>query len=132
MAFIGRKQENEVARNFGKRIRELRQAKNLGQRALAGMVGVSFTYLSRIENENLDFGPYPSEDLICRLAEALDADRDELLVLAKKVPEKIRLRVFQRLDAFAKLAELDDEGLDRMLATMDTPGPSRTKRRKIP
>jgi transcriptional regulator with XRE-family HTH domain len=119
-----------VERKFGKRVRELRRAKNLGQRALAKMVGVSFTYISRIENENLDFGPFPSEDLICRLAEALDTDPDDLLVLAKKVPDKIKRRVFERPDAFAKLADLDDEGLDRVLATMDAPGSTGKKRRK--
>jgi HTH-type transcriptional regulator, competence development regulator len=127
MALPKRKRENEVERKFGMRVRELRRAKNLGQRALAKMVGVSFTYLSRIENENLDFGPYPSEDLICRLADALDADQDELLVLAKKVPEKIRRRVFERLDAFTKLADLDDEGLDRVMAVVDAPAGKRRK-----
>ena len=119
-----------MERKFGKRVRELRLAKNLGQRALAKMVGVSFTYLSRIETENLDFGPYPSEDLICRLADALETDPDELLVLAKKVPEKIRRRVFERLDAFAKLADLDDEGLDRVLAVVDAPGSTGRSKRK--
>jgi transcriptional regulator with XRE-family HTH domain len=104
-----------MQKTFGQRLRELRKARSLGQRALAGQVGVSFTYLSRIETETLDFGPYPSEDLICRLAEALDADPDELLILARKVPERIRKRVFERPDAFRKLAELDDEGLDRVL-----------------
>jgi transcriptional regulator with XRE-family HTH domain len=118
-----------VATTFGQRVRELRRAKNLGQRPLAAMLRVSFTYLSRIENENLDFGPYPSEDLICRLAEALDADPDELLILAKKVPEKIRRRVFERPDAFSKLADLDDEGLDRVLAVLGEPAPARTKRK---
>jgi transcriptional regulator with XRE-family HTH domain len=78
---------------------------------LAGQVGVSFTYLSRIENEKLDFGPYPSEDLICRLAEALEADPDELLILAKKVPEKIRRRVFERPDAFAANLEQHEKSL---------------------
>ena len=49
---------------FGEKIRELRKAKNLGQRDLAAKVKVSFTYISKIENEKLDFGDYPSEDLI--------------------------------------------------------------------
>jgi transcriptional regulator with XRE-family HTH domain len=56
---------------FGERIRGLRREKNLGQRALAGAVGVSFTYISKIENETLDFGDFPSEDLILRLASIL-------------------------------------------------------------
>ncbi len=33
---------------FGEKIKELRKAKNLGQRALAEQVGISFTYLSKI------------------------------------------------------------------------------------
>ena len=62
---------------FGQKVRELRQAKRLNQRALAAKIGVNFTYISRIENENLDFGLYPSEALIVRLAQALDADEHE-------------------------------------------------------
>ena len=66
---------------FGPRIRELRKAKNLSLRALAEAVGVSFTYISKIENEKLDFGDYPGEDLIAKLATALDVEADELLIL---------------------------------------------------
>lgn len=101
---------------FGQRVRDLRRAKNLGQRALAAKVGVSFTYVSRIENENLDFGSYPSEELILKLAKALEADADELLLLAKKIPGDIRQRVLERPEAFRKLAALTDEALDRLVA----------------
>lgn len=114
---------------FGQRVRELRRAKNLGQRALAAKVGVSFTYVSRIENENLDFGPYPSEELIVKIAAALDADADDLMLLAKKIPEPIRQRVLERPDAFRKLAALDDETLDLVLAEADNLGRDRGKRR---
>jgi HTH-type transcriptional regulator, competence development regulator len=101
---------------FGKRLRELRRAKGLSQRALADQVKVNFTYLSRCETGTLDFGQYPSEDLIRRLAAALEADEDELLVLAKKVLPIIRERVFERPEAFSKLARLDDAMLDRVMA----------------
>lgn len=101
---------------FGERIRDLRRAKLMGQRALAEAVGVSFTYISKIENHRLDFGDYPSNELIVKLAESLDADPDELLVLAEKVPEPIRRRVLERPDAFKTLAELDDPTLDKLLA----------------
>lgn len=104
---------------FGQRLRELRRARKFGQRALASKVGVNFTYLSRIENETLDFGPYPSEELIQRLATALEADEDELLILAKKIPEHIRRRVLERPEAFRKLAQLDDEALDRVVAGIE-------------
>src|SRR5690606_16680653 len=77
----GKRQAWEPSMRFGERIRELRKAKNMSLRALGEAVGVSFTYISKIENEKLDFGDYPSEDLIRKLAQALDADEDELLVL---------------------------------------------------
>jgi len=113
---------------FGERIRELRQAKNLVQRTLGEMVGVSFTYVSKIENEKLDFGEYPSEELIRKLADALDGDEDELLILAKKIPERLRKRIFERPETFLKIAELDDKGLKRLLKQIDA---SRASRRKV-
>ncbi len=104
---------------FGQTIRTLRKAKNLTLRDLASKVKVTFTYLSKIENEKLDFGDYPSEAVIRKLAQALDADQDELLLLAGKIPDAIRKRVLQRPDVFRKLAKLDDERLDRVLAVLD-------------
>lgn len=104
-----------MAKTFGQRLRELRKAKNLGQRAVAEAVGVNFTYLSKIENERLDFAQFPSEDLIRRLAKALDGDADELLILAKKVPDDIKKRVIERPDAFRKFASLDDKAIDKIL-----------------
>jgi hypothetical protein len=80
---------------------------------------INYTYLSKIESEKLDFGPYPSEELIRRLAEALGADVDELLLLAKKIPAGIRDRVLQRPDAFRKLASLDDVALDEVIRQVE-------------
>ena len=101
---------------FGDTIRAIRTAKGFSQRALGERVGVSFTYISKVENGKLDFGDYPSEDLIRRLAAALDADEEELLLLAEKIPEPIRRRFFERPDAFRLIARLDDQRLDRVLA----------------
>jgi transcriptional regulator with XRE-family HTH domain len=116
---------------FGQRIRDLRRAKKLGQRALAQRVGVSFTYVSKIENHQLDFGEYPSEELIRRLAMALEVDADELLLLAEKIPEQVRARVLQRPDAFRAFAACDDETLDRLMVEIgQTPeNPRRSRRR---
>ncbi len=101
---------------FGDRIRDFRTAKGFSQRALGEQVGVSFTYISKVENGKLDFGDFPSEDLIRRLAAALGADEEELLLLAEKIPEPIRRRFFERPDAFRLIARLDDQRLDRVLA----------------
>lgn len=49
------------------------------------------------------FGEFPSDELIVRLARALDADTDELLILAEKIPDAIRKRVLQRRDPPAVL-----------------------------
>ena len=100
---------------FSERIRELRKKKGMTLRELAPLVGVGFHYISKIENEKLDFGDYPGEDLIVKLATALEVDTDELLILAKKIPEGIKKRVIERPDAFRRFAELDDETIDRLL-----------------
>ncbi len=83
------------------------------------MVGVGFAYLSKVENERLDFGDYPSEELIRKLANTLSADEDELMLLAKKIPEHIRQRVLERPDAFRKFADLADADIDRLLEEME-------------
>lgn len=115
---------------FGEKIRELRRAKNLGQRGLAEAVGTSFTYISKIENGKLDFGDYPSEEMIRKLAKALDADEDELLLLAEKIPVQIRKRVLQRPDAFRTLASLDDAALDAVLGQIgQRPAPAHRRRK---
>lgn len=96
---------------LGERIRELRQARQLTLRELAAKVGVGFTYISKIENHKLEEGHSPSEKLIHKLAEELDGDEDELLLLAEKVPEAIRRRVIGRPEVFMALADLDDADL---------------------
>jgi transcriptional regulator with XRE-family HTH domain len=100
---------------FGERVRELRKGKNLTLRELAAKLKVNFTYLSKIENQKLSFGEYPSEDLIRKIAKVLGAEEDELLLLAQKIPEDIKKRVIERPDAFRKFAALDDKTIDKLL-----------------
>ncbi len=76
----------EEAREFGARLRELRRLALLTQRRLAELIDVDFSYLSKIENGVL---PPPSEKVISQMAEVLNADKDELLLLAGKVPADI-------------------------------------------
>ncbi|HWB07955.1 MAG TPA: helix-turn-helix transcriptional regulator [Gemmataceae bacterium] len=100
---------------FGNRVRELRHAKGWSLRDLASKVGVGFTYLSRVETGRLNFGDYPSDALIHRLSEALDAEEEELLVLAERIPERIKERVLQRPDVFGLIAEMSDDTLDEIV-----------------
>ena len=116
---------------FGDRVRELRHAKNWTLRDLAEKVDVGFTHLSRIENERLNYGDYPSDALIHRLADALDADEEELLILAKRIPERIRRRFLERPDAFRKLAECDDKMLDKFMTQIGrSPKPRKLAKKK--
>ncbi|WP_345319407.1 helix-turn-helix transcriptional regulator [Novipirellula rosea] len=100
---------------FGTKLRELRHAKGLTLRTLADRVGVSFTYLSKIENVKLESGHAPSEQLIQVLSKELDGNERELMLLANKIPKTIRRRLNERPDAFAVLAELDDANLDKIV-----------------
>jgi transcriptional regulator with XRE-family HTH domain len=109
--------------SFGQHLRELRRNRNLGQKALAAMVGLSHTYLSKVENERLDFAQYPSEDAILKLAQALEVDGDELLLLAQKVPPGIRSRIMQRPEAFLAFSRLSDSEIDDLLVEVNNKKP---------
>ncbi len=67
---------------FGAFIRRKREAKEIGLREMAKMIGVSPTYLSKVERD--EFSP-PAEDRVKNIAEILDLDPDELLARAGKV-----------------------------------------------
>ncbi|MEO1617605.1 MAG: helix-turn-helix transcriptional regulator [Planctomycetota bacterium] len=95
----------------GQRIRELRKTKGYTLRQLAPMVGVGFSYLCKVENGRLDSSDSPSESLIHRLAETLDGDEDELLLLARRIPPSIANRIFEMPEAFRTLAECNDRQL---------------------
>ena len=76
---------------FGKRIRELREAKKKTDprftlRQFAEMVGISATFLSKVENG--EFDP-PKAENIKKMAALLGADADELLALAGKVDPEL-------------------------------------------
>jgi HTH-type transcriptional regulator, competence development regulator len=87
----------------------------IGIRAVWG----GFTYFTKIENEKLDFAQFPSEKLIRAMAAALEADVDELLLLARKIREEIKERVIERPDVFRKIASLDDETLKKLLEDLE-------------
>jgi HTH-type transcriptional regulator, competence development regulator len=77
---------------FGRRIRELREAKrdkdtSFSLRQFAEKVGVSATFLSKLETG--EFDP-PKAEKIIKMAELLGVDPDELLALAKKIDPELR------------------------------------------
>jgi transcriptional regulator with XRE-family HTH domain len=103
---------------FGDRVRQLRTSRNILQSELADAMGVSVSYISKVENEKLHFGDYPSEKFIHKLAAELEADEDELLLLADKVPASILKRIQERPDLFRQIARMDRLALDRLESTL--------------
>jgi len=93
---------------FGQRLRELRKQKKISQRDLATQVAVDFTYLSKIEGGRL--AP-PSEDVIRRLAQALDADENELINLAGKIPKDLKAVLEESPQAVELLRVLSERKL---------------------
>ena len=67
---------------FGAFIRREREAKEIGLREMAKMIGVSPTYLSKVERDEF---PPPAEGRVKNIANVLNLDPDELLARAGKV-----------------------------------------------
>jgi len=67
---------------FGAFVRQEREERNIGLREMAKMIGVSPTYISKVERDEF---PPPAEDKVRKIAEILGIDVDELLALAGKV-----------------------------------------------
>jgi len=76
---------------FGGSIKKLRKSRRMTQRELADCLGVSFTYISKIENDKLEV--LPSEEKIRKMAEVLGTNDEELLDLAGKLNLKQLQRV---------------------------------------
>jgi HTH-type transcriptional regulator, competence development regulator len=67
---------------FGAFIRREREAKEIGLREMAKKIGVSPTYLSKVERDEF---PPPAEDKVRSIAAIIGQDTDELLALAGRV-----------------------------------------------
>ncbi|MGE3746180.1 MAG: helix-turn-helix domain-containing protein [Sphingomonadaceae bacterium] len=67
---------------FGAFIRREREGKEIGLREMAKKIGVSPTYLSKVERDEF---PPPAEDKVRKIAGVLKLDADELLALAGRV-----------------------------------------------
>lgn len=107
---------------LGERIRALRRGRYT-QRELAERVGINLTYLSKIEND----ADVPGEDALRRIADALDADADELLALTGRVPPALRQRASEDsrvAQLMQRVPSLSPQDLGRVLAAAGVPRPS--------
>ncbi len=103
---------------FGKHVRELRQARGLTQQQLASELSVSLSYISKVENERLNTGEYPSEEFVIRLAHALMTDCDELLLLTNRVPDTMKRRIREQPAEFQKIAKLSKRQLSKLVESL--------------
>lgn len=71
---------------FGEFVRREREAQEIGLREMAKMIGVSPTYLSKIERDEF---PPPAEDKVRKIAGIIECDADELLALAGRVASEL-------------------------------------------
>ena len=104
----------KVAIAFGRVLREARKLKGLSQEELAADAEFDRTYPSLLERGLRT----PTLTVLFQLAKVLEADVDQLLLMAEKIPDKIRRRVLERPEAFRLIADLDDKSLDRLLAAL--------------
>ncbi len=71
---------------FGAFVRRGRQCKEIGLREMATMIGVSPTYLSKVERDEF---PPPAEDKVKAIAKVIECDADDLLARAGRVSSDI-------------------------------------------
>jgi transcriptional regulator with XRE-family HTH domain len=110
---------------FGEFVRRKRVEKEIGLREMAKMIGVSPTYLSKVERDEF---PPPAEDKVRKIAEIIGCDSDELLARAGRVSSDLSeiikqhprelaalLRTTKGLtaDAVAKLARQAQKAKDK-------------------
>jgi transcriptional regulator with XRE-family HTH domain len=72
---------------FGEHIRQWRKERGLGLRRFAKAVGVSPTFLSKMER---GLGALPGEEVLRNMAKILGKDADELLAMADKVAADVQ------------------------------------------
>jgi HTH-type transcriptional regulator, competence development regulator len=77
--------ESILNQSFGNTICKARKDKGYTLRALAPLIKIDFTYLSKLENDRADHPP--SEKLVRLMAKALGLDEERLIYLAGRITQ---------------------------------------------
>ena len=94
-------------KSFGKTLREKRLERGFGLREFATMVGVSSTYISQLEQENID---PPTAERASKIAELLGENSDAWIALAGRVPDDLERIIHKQPLGFPELLR-EAEGL---------------------
>lgn len=108
-----------MGETLGARLKRMRSFCGLGLRETANKVGISATYLSRIEN-NAETSP-PSEEKILKLAEVLNDNFDDLMRLAGRVPGEVTdlIKSDSSMPAFLRRAKEDNVSATELLKMLE-------------
>jgi transcriptional regulator with XRE-family HTH domain len=99
---------------FGSRVRALRLDRKISLRRFAVQMGMSATYLSKIERGEF---PPPGEAKIKALAEALGQDTDEFLALAGRIDSELTQYIRERpreMALFLRAAKAENISAERL------------------
>ena len=110
-----------MSNTFGKLIRQARKDKEYSQRELAKLIGVDYSYLSKLENDHAGYPP--SEEVIESLARHLDLNEQfsELRRLAGRItPDDSKVfedlvRKYQHLPALLRRMRDEPEFAQKLL-----------------
>ena len=106
---------NGAGEKFGAFVRRERERKEIGLREMAKMIGVSPTYMSKVERDEF---PPPAEDKVRKIAGIIGQDADELLALAGRVASDltdiIRERPREMADFLRAARRLTAEDMARL------------------
>lgn len=95
---------------FGKLIRQARKDLGYSQRDLAKLLGLDFTYLSKLENDRADYAP--KEEVIRALALHLGLNAEALIFLAGRIPQRNEEFLKQNYEAMPALFRRMQENPD--------------------
>ncbi len=96
-----------MTETFGHILNRLRLDAGIGLRELARMIDKSAGYLSDVENNHV---PPPSEVVILTIAAALNVDKNQLLIAARKMDPELSHYVVQEPQAADFLRMAKDKG----------------------
>lgn len=104
---------------FGERVRRKRMEYRLGLRDTARRVGISATFLSRVETGAEK--AIPSEGVIRKLADLLDDDFGELMALAGRIPSDVTdyMKADPGMPEFLRRARARKLSAERLMELLD-------------
>ncbi len=123
---------NAKAALFALVLRYFREQRGIGLRSFAHKLGVSPTYLSRIEHAEV---LPPAEDKIIQIAKLLDIDADGMLAMAGKVAFDLTAIIQQHPRHYAaflrQTSGMDEAELDSMLKKIGITVPAEPHSRQL-